>query len=144
MEDKCVQLAVPNKFFKDWLLDNYASTIKQSLQHAAGIDVDAEFCDIDPPMVASTFRRGDADGSGKIDLTDAIFTLEFQFMGGKAPDCYDAADADDSGALDLTDAIYSLQFQFMGGNPPAAPGPYTCGPDPTTGDPYTECAYTNC
>ena len=23
MEDKCVQLAVPNKFFKDWLLDNY-------------------------------------------------------------------------------------------------------------------------
>ena len=43
MEDKCVQLAVPNKFFKDWLLDNYASTIKQSLQHAAGIDVDIDF-----------------------------------------------------------------------------------------------------
>ena len=43
MEDKCVQLAVPNKFFKDWLLDNYASTIKQSLQNAAGIDVDIDF-----------------------------------------------------------------------------------------------------
>jgi len=43
MEDKCVQLAVPNKFFKDWLLDNYASTIKQSLKHAAGIDVDINF-----------------------------------------------------------------------------------------------------
>ncbi len=43
MEDKCVQLSVPNKFFKDWLLDNYASTIKQSLQHAAGIDVDIDF-----------------------------------------------------------------------------------------------------
>ena len=43
MEDKCVQLAVPNKFFKDWLLDNYSSTIKQSLQNAAGIDVDIDF-----------------------------------------------------------------------------------------------------
>ena len=43
MEDKCVQLAVPNKFFKDWLLDNYSSTIKQSLQDAAGIDVDIDF-----------------------------------------------------------------------------------------------------
>jgi len=43
MEDKCVQLAVPNKFFKDWLLDNYASTIKQSLQNASGIDVDIDF-----------------------------------------------------------------------------------------------------
>jgi len=43
MEDKCVQLAVPNKFFKDWLVDNYSATIKQSLQHAAGIDVDIDF-----------------------------------------------------------------------------------------------------
>ena len=43
MEDKCVQLAVPNKFFKDWLLDNYCSTIKQSLQDAAGIAVDIDF-----------------------------------------------------------------------------------------------------
>ena len=43
MEDKCVQLAVPNKFFRDWLLDNYASTIKQSLKNAAGIEVDIDF-----------------------------------------------------------------------------------------------------
>ncbi|MGD0021253.1 MAG: chromosomal replication initiator protein DnaA [Smithellaceae bacterium] len=43
LEDECVQLLVPNKFFKDWLLDNYFSTIKQSLQHVIGIDVDIEF-----------------------------------------------------------------------------------------------------
>ena len=43
MEDECVQLMVPNKFFKDWLLDNYFSMIKQSLQHVIGIDVDIEF-----------------------------------------------------------------------------------------------------
>ena len=43
MEDQRVQLAVPNKFFKDWLLNNYTSTIKQSLKAAAGIDVDVDF-----------------------------------------------------------------------------------------------------
>lgn len=43
MEDKCVQLAVPNKFFKDWLVENYSSTIKQSLKDAAGIDVEIDF-----------------------------------------------------------------------------------------------------
>jgi chromosomal replication initiator protein len=43
MEDQRVQLAVPNKFFKDWLLDNYSSTIKQSLKAAAGLDVDIDF-----------------------------------------------------------------------------------------------------
>ena len=43
MEDKCVKLAVPNKFFKDWLYDNYLSTIKNSLQNIVSMDVDVEF-----------------------------------------------------------------------------------------------------
>jgi len=43
MEDKCVQLIVPNKFFKDWLMDNYIATIRQSLQNVVGLDVDIDF-----------------------------------------------------------------------------------------------------
>ena len=43
MEDKCVRLAVPNKFFKDWLLDNYFPTIKNSLENIVGIEIDVEF-----------------------------------------------------------------------------------------------------
>lgn len=43
MEDRCVQLAVPNKFFKDWLLDNYFPTIKHSLENIVGIEIDVEF-----------------------------------------------------------------------------------------------------
>jgi chromosomal replication initiator protein len=43
LEDKCVQLAVPNKFFKDWLMDNYLSMIKNSLHSVVGIGVDIDF-----------------------------------------------------------------------------------------------------
>jgi chromosomal replication initiator protein len=43
LEEKCVQLAVPNKFFKDWLMDNYLSAIKNSLQDVVGIEVDIDF-----------------------------------------------------------------------------------------------------
>ena len=43
MEDKCVQLAVPNKFFKDWLMDNYLSMIRNSLHSVVGINVDIDF-----------------------------------------------------------------------------------------------------
>lgn len=43
MEDKCVQLSVPNKFFKDWLMDNYLSMIKNSLHAVVGISVDIDF-----------------------------------------------------------------------------------------------------
>jgi len=43
MEDKRVQLSVPNKFFKDWLMDNYLSMIKNSLHNVVGISVDIDF-----------------------------------------------------------------------------------------------------
>jgi chromosomal replication initiator protein len=43
LEDKCVRLAVPNKFFKDWLIDNYFSTIKNALENIVGIEIDVEF-----------------------------------------------------------------------------------------------------
>jgi len=43
MEEQCVKLAVPNKFFRDWLVDNYSSTIKQSLKDASGLDVNIDF-----------------------------------------------------------------------------------------------------
>jgi len=99
---------------------------------------------VEEPPVGGQFRRGDVDGSGVLDLSDPIFSLTFQFMGGAKPGCMDAADADDSGAVDLSDPIYSLTFQFMGGTPPPAPGPTTCGADPTATDQYTECAYTKC
>jgi len=79
---------------------------------------------------APTFRRGDTDGSGTLDLTDVIRTLNFQFVGGITLNCLDAADSDDSGILDLTDAIYSLTHQFIGGPPPPAPFP-DCGSDDT-------------
>jgi hypothetical protein len=76
-----------------------------------------------------TFRRGDADVNGEIDLTDAITVLNFLFVGGKKPECVDASDFDDSGEVDISDAINNLNYQFLGGAAPSAPGPLNCGPD---------------
>ncbi len=88
------------------------------------------------------FRRGDTDGNGKLDLTDAIQVLNFQFVGSMDHlDCMDAADVDDSGDLDLTDSIRSLNFQFTGTAPaPEPPGPHQCGPDGEE-DSFPPCDY---
>lgn len=75
------------------------------------------------------FIRGDSDADGEINITDGIFTLNYLFLGGKAPPCPDSADSDDNGALEITDPILTLGFLFLGTKPPAAPGPYRCGPD---------------
>ncbi|MBI4603918.1 MAG: hypothetical protein HY721_18335 [Planctomycetes bacterium] len=70
-----------------------------------------------------TFLRGDANFDLKVDISDAVFTLSYLFLGGAAPSCEDSADADDTGKLELTDAVFTLSFLF-GGPARALPPPY--------------------
>jgi hypothetical protein len=83
-------------------------------------------------LSGAMFHRGDPDGSGTADLTDAIFILEHLFLSGPAPGCLESADAQNDGLVDLSDAIAILLYLFSGGAPPPAPGPPPgpCGPDP--------------
>jgi hypothetical protein len=89
------------------------------------------------------FRRGDANGDGKLDVSDGIHTLGFLFSGSAAPPCRDAADANDTGAVDLADAAFIFNFLFQGGVEPPPPG-LECGLDPTSDglgcDAYAPCA----
>ncbi len=96
-----------------------------------------------PPIV---FHRGDADSNGELQITDAIRTLGFLFLGTAEPECLEAADTDDNGQIQLTDAIRSLNFSFIGGAviPPPGPPGDPCGPDPE-GSPDVGCGrYTGC
>ncbi len=78
------------------------------------------------------FHRGDSDGSGSIQLTDAVRILNFLFLGTGAIPCEDAADVDDGGSHALTDAVRILNFLFLGTGVIPSPGPQEpCGPDPT-------------
>ncbi len=87
------------------------------------------------------FLRGDVDMNGKLDVTDVIQFLNYQFIGSEILDCLDTADIDDDGELTITDAIRSLNYQFTGTAPaPEPPGPFTCGPD-VNEDAFTPCEY---
>jgi hypothetical protein len=80
---------------------------------------------------AGLFRRGDADGNGKLELTDAVVVLGSLFQGAGSLPCPDAADADDDGSLVLTDPIRVLTHLFQGGALLPSPGLEACGPDPS-------------
>jgi chromosomal replication initiator protein len=43
MEGNYVCLSVPNKFFKDWLLENYGKVIKNALASTSGLDFQVDF-----------------------------------------------------------------------------------------------------
>jgi hypothetical protein len=82
------------------------------------------------PFGARNFIRTDANGSGTINLTDAVFSLDALFRGGPQPPCLDAADANDDGNIDISDPIFTLFFLFRGDLTPRPPWPAP-GPDPT-------------
>ncbi|MEM7262487.1 MAG: hypothetical protein AAF488_10895 [Planctomycetota bacterium] len=92
---------------------------------------------------SEVFRRGDSTTDCGVDLTDAIFILNWLFAGGTPPACQDSADANDSNQVDLSDPIYILTWLFLGGPPPVLPGPTEAGPDPTE-DILPPCEYPEC
>ncbi|MBN1419278.1 MAG: hypothetical protein JXP34_10905 [Planctomycetes bacterium] len=78
---------------------------------------------------AAPFIRGDLDGSGQLEIGDAIQVLEYLYM-GRILACPKSADANDSGLVDLADAVYLLNFIFASGSAPPPPYPER-GADPT-------------
>lgn len=82
-----------------------------------------------PP--APLFRRGDTNGDAKADISDAITTLGFLFLGNPGQlTCEKSADANDDGRVDLSDPVALLNHLFLGASPPPQPFP-NCGTDGT-------------
>lgn len=91
--------------------------------------------------IGSRFVRGDTNGDGRINLSDASFILAHLFADGDAPRCLDAADANDNGTINLADAISVLVYMFS--DSPGLPAPFPdCGIDATADD--LDCRVGTC
>jgi hypothetical protein len=131
------------------LLQPGTNVLAASVHNSAIDSSDLSFTAVLLPVAAAgavdceaAFRRGDVDGDGTVNITDAISLLGFLFLGSDPPPCLDAADTDDNGRLVLTDAIAILNFLFQSGTPLAPPGT-TCGPDAEP-DTMGDCSTDGC
>ena len=113
---------------------------------AAGVTVEAldsdgdgitevHYLDIDltsapSPVSSAAFRRGDSNGSGDVNISDALHTLSWLFSDGAVPPCRKAADVNDDGRVDISDPLALLGYLFLGSAEPPAPFG-TRGTDPT-------------
>jgi hypothetical protein len=87
-----------------------------------------------------TFRRGDADQNGRLEITDGVAILGHLFLGDFEAICLDALDVDDSGRVSITDAILLFGYLFLGA-PTKIREPFdTCGVDPSPDD-LAFCVY---
>jgi hypothetical protein len=69
----------------------------------------------------SSYVVGDADGSGDVDIDDAVYLINYIFAGGPPPNPLAAGDADCSGGTDIDDVVYLINYIFAGGPPPGDP-----------------------
>lgn len=76
------------------------------------------------------FIRGDVNGDGTVDLSDAVSGLDYLFRNTGSLGCEDAADANDDGEIDISDPIRIMLFLFQGGAANQIPAPsQACGVD---------------
>jgi streptogramin lyase len=69
---------------------------------------------------ACDYVCGDADRSGSIDISDAVFLINYIFGGGPAPSPEIAGDTNCDLVVDISDAVYLISYIFGGGPQPCA------------------------
>jgi hypothetical protein len=66
----------------------------------------------------SLFIRGDANGDGVLNVSDAVHLINYLFISGPAPQPLAAGDANSDGLVNITDVVYLINYLFIDGPPP--------------------------
>ena len=96
-----------------------------------------------PDLTRAPFVRGDANQDTLVNLTDAIYLLDYLFRGKAPMRCFDSMDVDDEGSLNISDPIFLLNFLFRDGKIQIPPPFPDCGfdmtPDSHVCDRFYQC-----
>lgn len=76
-----------------------------------------------PAPEAACYACGDANGDDIVNITDAVYLIQFIFNSGPTPCPYIAADSNCDEIVNITDAVYLIQYIFNGGPAPCADCP---------------------
>jgi hypothetical protein len=62
---------------------------------------------------------GDANADEEMDIADVIYLINYVFLGGAAPEPFEAGDTDCNGEIDISDVLSMINYLFLGGQPPS-------------------------
>jgi hypothetical protein len=69
---------------------------------------------------AAPYLCGDANSSGGVNISDAVYLVAYIYSGGPAPNPLAAGDANCDSAVNISDAVYLIAYIFSGGPIPCA------------------------
>lgn len=67
---------------------------------------------------AHPYQNGDSNYDGEINVADAVYLINYIFLGGDPPDPYGLGDADCDGVVRLVDVVYIINYIFRSGPSP--------------------------
>ncbi len=86
----------------------------------------------DPPLLdtaqftiivseGASYICGDANSDGDVNISDAVYIINYIFVGGAAPDPMASAEVNCDGDVNVSDAVYLINHVFVGGTAPCDP-----------------------
>jgi hypothetical protein len=82
-------------------------------------DINDSESDWSSSLYVAIYACGDCNDDGILDLSDAVYILNYLYKSGSAPDPLESGDTNGDDLLDLTDAIYILNYLYKGGSSPS-------------------------
>jgi len=61
---------------------------------------------------------GDANNDKIVNVSDAVYIINFVFIGGAPPIPYESGNVNCDGSVNVSDAVYIINYVFVGGNEP--------------------------
>lgn len=84
-------------------------------------DVQCSDVDIFETRVVITSRSGDTNGDCSVNVSDAVYIINYVFVGGSEPLPYLAGEVNCDGSVNVSDAVYIINYVFVAGPPPCVP-----------------------
>ncbi|HDS00742.1 MAG TPA: hypothetical protein ENO22_06140 [candidate division Zixibacteria bacterium] len=68
--------------------------------------------------LTQSYLCGDANGDGSINVSDAVYIINYVFIGGAAPEPMASGEVNCDGNVNVSDAVWIINYVFIGGNAP--------------------------
>ena len=110
MEGNCSHYIIPDwQANNDLLLILVDTGMIGEFTDTLGIENEGE-----PPL----YICGDANSDEIVNVSDAVYIINYVFVGGDPPDPFWSGDANCDGVCNVSDAVWIINYVFVGGNDP--------------------------
>ena len=114
--------AVTNSSSENYALIATAGQPADGIGSSENYSISGGFLEVESGTCCNAPIRGNVnyDQGDVIDISDLVYLVDYMFIGGAPPPCFEEADIDGSSGIDISDLVYLVDYMFNGGPPPVA------------------------